>query len=170
MYRFIFISTFILCAFAMLGTSYASEPKSIGTFGEWTAYTFTEDGKKVCYMAGKPKKAEGDYTKRGDIYALITHRPAEGSKNVFSYITGYTYKQMSDATAKIDGRNFALFTQNNTAWAPDAQTDNKLTKAIREGSTMVVTGTSSRGTKTTDTFSLSGSSAAYKAITKACGL
>ena len=121
-------------------------------------------------MAGKPTKKEGNYKKRDDVYVLITHRPGEGSKNVFSYITGYTYKPTSDAIATIGKQSFALFTQNNTAWAPDAQTDNKLAKSIQGGSKMVVVGTSSRGTKTTDTFSLSGTTAAYKAISKACGL
>lgn len=170
MYRILFLSAFILATPFLASAAQASDPKPIGTFGKWVAYTFKEDGKKVCYMAGKPVKSEGNYKKRGDIYALITHRPSEGSKNVFSYITGYTYKPTSDAIASIDAQKFALFTQGNTAWAPDAQTDNRLAKAIQKGSEMVVTGTSSRGTKTTDTFDLKGSTAAYRAISKACGL
>ena len=36
------------------------------------------------------------------------------------------------------------------------------------GARLVVKGTSSRGTKTTDTYSLKGFSAAFKAIGKAC--
>jgi hypothetical protein len=35
---------------------------------------------------------------------------------------------------------------------------------------MIVKGTSSRGTLTTDTYSLSGFTAAFNAISKACGL
>ena len=38
-----------------------------------------------------------------------------------------------------------------------------------KGSKMVAVGTSSRGTKTKDTYSLSGFTKAYKAINKACG-
>lgn len=170
MSRFLLLSSILIGAALFFNTAQASEPKSIGTFGNWAAYTFKEDGRTVCYMAGKPAKSQGNYTKRGDIYALITHRPGEGSKNVFSYITGYSYKPTTDAIAKIDGGSFALFTQGNTAWAPDAQTDNKLAKAIQKGSKMVVSGTSSRGTKTTDSFDLKGSSAAYKAISRACGV
>jgi hypothetical protein len=39
---------------------------------------------------------------------------------------------------------------------------------MRAGSTMVVKGTSARGTRTTDTYSLKGVSAALDAIDKAC--
>lgn len=152
------------------GAAMAQNTTEIGTFGAWTAYTFMENGNKVCYMASKPEKSEGDYSRRGEVFALITHRPAEGSKNVFSYITGYAYKAGSDATANVDSKSFTLFTQDDTAWAPDGDTDAKIAEALRSGSTLVVKGTSSRGTPTIDTFSLKGSGAAHDAITKACGL
>jgi len=148
----------------------ANAPTLIGNYSDWSAYSFTEDGNKVCYMASQPTKAEGNYTRRGDIFALITHRPAESTRNVFSYITGYAYQSGSDVTVNIDGRRFSLFTQDETAWAPDAAMDNSLAQAIRSGRQMVVTGTSARGTKTTDTFSLRGSAAAHDAITKECGM
>ena len=40
--------------------------------------------------------------------------------------------------------------------------------AMKGGKAMVVKGTSSRGTLTTDTYSLAGFTAAYAAIGKAC--
>ena len=71
----------------------AADPKMIVTHGDWSAYVYTDEtGNKVCYVAGVPSKDEGDYTRRDQIYALITNRPAEGTKNVFSYIAGYPYK------------------------------------------------------------------------------
>jgi len=121
-------------------------------------------------MASQPSSAEGNYTRRGDIFALVTHRPAEGTKDVFSYITGYTYKPGSDAIVKIGSNSFTLFTQDETAWTPDGETDVKLARAIRAGSNMTVKGSSSRGTLTTDTFSLKGSGAAHDAISQECGI
>lgn len=150
--------------------SYAASPKQVGKFGDWTAYVLMERGNKVCYMVSKPVKAQGKYTNRGEIFALITHRPSENTKDVFSYITGYTYKSGSDATVTIDGKRYILFTQDDTAWAPDATADTKLAKAIQAGSRMVVKGTSARGTLTTDTYSLKGSGSAYKAISKECNI
>lgn len=147
------------------------EPKQIGEFHDWSAYVFTEGAdNKVCYMVSQPKSEEGNYTQRGDVFALITHRPAENSRNVFSYIAGYTYKSESEVMVSIGNQNFTLFTEGDSAWAPDQVTDNKLTDAIRQGNSIVVKGVSSRGTKTTDTFGLKGSSAAYRAISEACGI
>lgn len=159
-----------ISCFVALGSAQAKDPQLTGTYGDWSTYQFTENGKKVCYMASQPKTAEGNYTRRGEVFALVTHRPAEGSKNVFSYITGYTYKSGSDVDVKIDNKSFELFTQDDTAWTPDASSDNRLAGAIRSGSKMVVRGVSSRGTQTTDTFSLKGSTKAHAKISKDCGV
>lgn len=147
-----------------------SVPAKIGAFGSWTAYSFNEGKGIVCYMAAAPAKAQGKYSKRDDVFALITHRPAENSKNVFTYIAGYTYKAGSEVTVTIDGKKFVLFTNDTTAWTPDDSTDIRLMEAIRKGSTMVVKGVSKRGTQTTDTFSLKGSGDAQDAIGQACGV
>lgn len=163
--------SFTVVLFSVLATSAsAAEPRLLGTHGDWSAYSFLENGNKVCYMASEPQKAEGNYTRRDKIYALVTHRPAEKTKDVFSYITGYPYKPGSEVTIKANGRSFKLFTQDDTAWTPDSKTDSSLSVAIRKGSSMVVKGTSKRGTLTTDTFSLKGSGKAYDAITRECGL
>ena len=156
--------------FALCNTALAAEPKEIGQHGDWTAYMFMENNNKVCYMVSKPKKSEGNYSKRGDVFALVTHRPAEKSKNVFSYIAGYPYKSGSDATLIVNNQNFRLFTQDDSAWAPDQATDNKITDAIKRGSSLVVKGASARGTETVVTFGLSGSTSAYKAISAECGV
>lgn len=167
------IVAFVVCLFGFV-TIFVTEaradtdPKLIGDYGSWSAYSLVESGNKVCYMVSEPEKHEGNYARRGDIYALITHRPAEGTKNVFSYIAGYPYKPGSDATLNVGNQRFSLFTQDETAWAPDVETDNKIADAIKRGSKLIVKGTSSRGTLTTDTYSLSGSSAAFEAITKEC--
>lgn len=164
---------FTLTAMATIALSTnanAQAPELIGNYGDWAAYSFTENGNKVCYMVSQPKKAEGNYSKRGDVFALVTHRPGEKTKNVFSYITGYTYKSGSDVTVDVNNTKFTLFTQNDMAWTPDQSSDDRITDAIRKGSNMIVKGTSSRGTLTTDTFSLKGSGGAHDAINKACGV
>ena len=171
MTRHFIVSLFVLLSIAFsAGQATASEPRLIGTFGDWRAFTFTENSNKVCYMASEPKTAVGNYTSRGDPFALITHRPAEKTKDVFSYITGYPYRPGSEVSIQTNGRTFKLFTQDDTAWAADSAADSILARAVQEGSRMIVKGTSKRGTLTTDTFSLKGSSKAYQTISKECGL
>lgn len=163
-----YLSLIALCVFFLPFQAYAGQPRLMATHGDWEVYVFYEGDNKVCYMASQPKLKEGNYTKRDEPFALITHRPAENTRDVFSYITGYSYKAGSEAIVTIDGADYALFTQNETAWGPDVETDKKLSRAIRDGSKMLVTGVSSRGTHTTDTFSLSGSGKAYERLSSEC--
>ncbi|CAK0756620.1 hypothetical protein WCLP8_2770005 [uncultured Gammaproteobacteria bacterium] len=150
----------------------AEQPKaqSLGSFKDWSAYTFVENGNKVCYMSSEPKKKEPGTAKRGKIFFLITHRPAEKSLDVVSVVAGYAYKKGSAATVTIDKKAFSLFVDRETAWAKDDKTDTLIVTAMRSGTQLVVKGTSLRGTNTTDTYSLSGTDAAYKAINDACGV
>ena len=101
---------------------------------------------------------------------LVTQRPAEKSFDVISVIAGYTYQPASETTIQIGNQTFRLFTDGDTAWARDEATDRQIVSAIRSGNSMVVRGTSNRGTATTDTYSLAGSSAAYTAMNQACNV
>lgn len=161
-------TAFVLTVLFAINAAQASEPKLISKHKDWSAFTFTENGNKVCFMASQPESAKGNYTKRGEIFALITNRPADNSFDVVSFVAGYTYKKNSDVSVTIGNKKFTLFTQADTAWTSDDATDKALTNAIKSGNKMVVKGTSTRGTATTDTYSLAGSSAAYDAIKNAC--
>ena len=68
----------------------------------------------------------------------------------------------------IGESTFKLFTTKEWAFAENAKLDERLITAMKRGSTLTVKGVSSRGTKTTDIYSLKGFTAAYKAINKAC--
>jgi invasion protein IalB len=144
-------------------------PSEIGEYGDWTAYSYKEGKNTVCYMASTPKKDEGNYKQRGDIYAIVTHRPADKSYNVVNFVAGYNYKANSKVVVKIGATAFNnLFANGDSAWAPDTATDKKLVEAMKRGDRMTVEGESFRGTKTKDTYSLRGFSGAYKAISAKC--
>lgn len=160
----------LLVATAAAPQAMAEEPKQIGTFGDWDAVTFTEGGNTGCYLYNEPAKMEGKYKTRGKSYLLVTHRPAAQSLNVVMIKAGYSYKKESEVTVDVGGETFKLFTENDSAWARDAATDTRLVEAMKKANRMVVKGTSSRGTETTDTYSLQGFSAAHKAIGQACNV
>ena len=138
---------------------------------DWDAFIDVyDDGAKVCYMRSEPKKwtASKKNVRRGEAYLTVTHWPKRAVFNEVSVITGYTYADGQGVTATIGGKRFKLFTVADSAWMDDENADKAIVEAMKRGSRMVVTGTSSRGTRTTDTYSLMGFSAAYKAITEAC--
>lgn len=144
--------------------------EALGTFNGWSAYGAGERAKRICYALGTPAKSEGQYAARGARFVQVTHRPAEKIKNEISFTAGYTYRPGSAVEIDIDGAKFTLFTSGDSAWARDAKSDEGLVKAMGAGRTMVVRGTSSRGTLTTDTYSLAGFTAARNAAAKACGV
>ena len=147
----------------------AQTPQAIGTYRDWTAFTYQNGNEKVCYMASDPKREVGDYSERGDAWTLVTHR-SPGAKDVISIIAGYNYQQDKPVTVTIGNSDFGLFSQGDTAWTfgDSGEDDRAMVAAMKAGVDMVVVGYSWRGTKTTDTYSLLGFTAAYEAISKAC--
>ena len=168
--RKILFSALILGA-AGLAAEFAAAQQDVadlGTFKDWKAQTFTESGKNVCTMWSEPSESAGDYKKRDPVYIFVTHRPYANRLDEISINIGYTFKKAAPVSISIGGADFALFSDGDTAWARTSKEDRKLVRAMRAGSNMTVSAVSSRGTKITDTFSLSGFTAAYNAITKAC--
>lgn len=153
------------------GSPFAAEQQErLGSFRDWSAFSFVESGAKVCAMMSQPKKSEQGNRSRGDIFAFVTHRPGQKSTHVVSFIAGYSFRKDSEALVTIGSQTFRLFTEKDGAWARDDATDRALIKAMRTGTSMVVAGTSERGTQTKDTFSLFGSGAALDAIDRACNV
>jgi len=141
----------------------------ISNFYDWSAFSDGKGKDKACYIASVPKKEFGNYKSRGRTYVLVTHRPARKEFNVFELRAGYIFRKNSEVIVSIDGQSYKLFTDGGSAWAFD-NLDKPISRMMRRGRLMVVTGFSERGTKTKDTYSLRGYMAAYKSIGKACGV
>lgn len=148
----------------------AEKVERLGVYRHWIAYTHKEKGNKICYIATRPTKEEGKYSRRGDVAAFITHRPYLKELDQVSFAAGYDFRPKSNATLWIDNQKFELFTHADRAWAPDEKMDQTLVKSMIKGTKMVVYGLSERGTKTKDTYSLLGFTDAYKKATQSCGL
>ena len=163
-----FFTIALIAALAAMTSTVSA--KQIGSFKDWSAHSEGKAKSRTCWIYSEPVKDEGKYAKRGRIYLLVTHRPAEKTVDQVQFTAGYSFKKGSSVQVVIGAKKFELFTNGDTAWARSPKDDAALVAAMRSGSKMVVTGQSSRGTKTKDTYSLSGISAAHKAIGKACGV
>ena len=146
----------------------AEDPKFIEEFNDWSAYTYKAGGGKVCYVVSQPKDSEPKNVRRDKVFFLVQHRPKDKVRSEISTIIGYKFKSGSMAKVTIDGNASTLFTNGDGAWAESGSTDRKIVAAMKAGKSMVVTGLSSRGTKTTDRYSLSGITAAMKKIDNIC--
>ena len=146
----------------------AQEANLINSFEDWYVFSIQQNNANVCFLSSKAIKSKGNYSKRGEVLFIVTHRPAEKEFGVINFRTGYVFKKSLDAIISIGSRKFSMFTQGGDGWAKDSKTDKSIVKSMIHGSQMFINGTSSRGTKTMDTFSLKGFTAAYKAASKAC--
>lgn len=151
-----------------LGSASAQQTAQIGSFGDWSAFRDTSGPTPVCYVGSAPKRSTGAVSQRASTYIQVIHRPAAKSFDVVSVKAGYDYQPGSQVEVDIDGKEYVLFTNGDRAWAKDGERDAELVAAMRRGRQMIVRGTSSRGVSTTDTYSLSGFTAARNAIESAC--
>jgi len=164
---------FGMAAFSILfATSFearAADPVSIGRSADWAAWTYTDNGKMLCYATTAPKRVIGKYQSRGKPYIAVTHAPAANVRDQVSYVAGYEFKPDSDVTLTIGKETFTLgVLQKDRAWAKDSDTDKALVLAMRKGNSLTIKGTSVRGTDITDVYSLLGFTKAYQAIGVAC--
>ena len=169
--------THALVIAALAGWAIPAAAQDLGKFEDWSAHQFTEEGQGFCLMWTQPKKAEGKYTRRGEIYATVTHRPAAQQFGVVAFEMGYPFAPGRDLSVSIDGGSAIRIPvddeggpeDDSLMWHESPEVNANLVKAMQVGLRMVATGRSRRGTKTVDTYSLRGFSAAYRAISRACG-
>lgn len=153
----------------MAGSAQGAEPTSLGVFTDWTAYTYKASDTKVCYVVSQPKSSDAvKKVKRDPIFFIITHMPGRNINGEVSTIIGYPFKEATTVQLKVDNVEFELFTNGDGAWADTKEKEKKIVAAMKAGQKFTVTGTSWKGTETTDSYSLSGFSAAMDKIDSSC--
>ena len=164
--------TFLLSAGLLLASAtiaLADDPVSMGTFDDWESFTYKSAGAPVCYIYSVPKKSDSaKKVKRDPVYFLITNFPGRSIIGQVSTIIGYPFKESSTITVKVDDTSFELYTNGDAAWAAAVETEAAIVKAMKNGKSLTVTGTSWKGTETTDTYSLTGVSKALDKIDNGC--
>jgi len=146
--------------------------KDLGTFGAWRSFAYEEGGQTVCYMVTTKVGKTTPKAKGRTSYLMITHRPVEGSTDIFSYGAGKELDSQHGAELRIGKELFDLFSVKENAWARDPMTDHKIAVAIRSTSSAQVSSipAQSYAKALVDKFTLTGAPSAYQAIGKACGL
>ena len=137
---------------------------------DWGAYRYDDNAGRMCFVSSVPKESKGKYdpSNRGETRVFVSHGPDKSERNVVQVVAGYRYKPQSDVTMNIDGKKFTLFTIEDRAYASSEEDDQRMIAAMKRGSKMSIIGTSSRGTKTTDRYSLSGFTKTKSVIDKTC--
>lgn len=149
--------------------SNVGKPELLGSYADWGAYAAQAAKAKTCYALGQPKERQPKAKlKDTSAYIFISTRPGEGVRNEVAINLGYATKDGSAATAEIDGDGYELITKGTNAWVKDQGKEKEFVGALRGGSKLVVKASSSKGTTTTDTYSLKGLSDALARVVQEC--
>lgn len=140
---------------------------------DWSV--FVEDDPTECWIVSAPKSSVN--TKDGSVVAVnrddtllfVSFRPGNEIQGEVSFTGGYPFKEGTTVNLKIGSASYELFVDGEWAWPASSAEDGKITTSMKRGASAVVTGLSSRGTTTEDTFSLLGFTAALEEAEKRCG-
>ncbi len=150
----------------------AQEAERVAAHSDWSF--FVQDEPTQCWVVSPPKETVNTRdgrvvaVRRGDIYLFVSFWPDSERMGEVSFMGGYPFAQGSTVTVTVGERSFELFTQGETAWSLSPEDDNAMAEAMKRGAEAVVVGQSSRGTTTTDTFSLIGFTAAFDDAERRC--
>jgi len=165
----------IACAALALGATsvFAQESKNrVAAHSDWSVFEAEEPPQ--CWSVSSPKETintrDGRVVaaRRGDILLFVSYIPGSGVKGQVSFTGGYPFRDGSTVSMDISGTKFELFTEGEMAWSASDADDAKIIAALKRGAEALVVGSSSRGTRTEDKFSLIGFTAAVEEAAKRC--
>ena len=162
------LSLALAIGLCLAGSASAQSVQLIGNFKDWTAYSASEGAGAMCFAMSKPSDVTPSPDGYTQAFLYLTHRPSENVANEINLVAGFEFAPDQPATLQVGGKSFDLFTQKDAAWLLDATQNDSLAGAMRAGQTVVIQGTTDKGILVNETFSLSGATAASKAIDSGC--
>ncbi len=164
----------LLGALTLVGTAVSAQESNnqVAAKPDWSV--FVENNPKECWAVTTFKESVN--TRNGAVVAvrrtqtllMVFFRPGDGVKGQIGFTGGYPFKSGSTVSLKVDDKSYDLFTEGEWAWPQSAAEDAKIVAAMKRGKNAVITGESGRGTRTEDTFSLLGFTAAHDDAGKRC--
>ena len=151
---------------ASVASAQQTSTNQVAAKTDWSV--FEDKSPRECWAVSSPKETvntkEGRVVavRRSDILLMAFFRPEAGVAGQITFTGGYPFAPGSTVNLTIDGNSFELFSEGEWAWPASPSDDAKILTAMKRGSNAVLTARSARGTTTTDTFSLSGFTAAVE--------
>jgi len=118
-----------------------------------------------CFIGSAPIETDLPESKQRGITYILVYRINKSKDAIVQIAAGYPYKKDQNVDVTIDNVQFDFYSDDDTAWSND---DNKVIFAMKKGIKLTVNGESSRGTKTTDIYTLKGFTAAYNQLFNDC--
>lgn len=144
----------------------------VAAMTDWSV--FVESNPTECWVVSTARESTNTRdgrnvaVRRGDILWFVSYRPGANVAGEVAFTGGYPYRSGSTVQVTIGDATFELFTDGDWAWPAAAGDDARLVAAMKRGAEARVVGVSSRGTRTEDTFSLFGFTAAVEEAERRC--
>ncbi|MEN3975150.1 hypothetical protein [Emcibacter sp. SYSU 3D8] len=158
-----------LAAFAAAGPALAAQPKLLGTFTDWDAFTNGSGNAKTCWAITVPKRTKPQEVDHTGVFFMVSHKPGKKISDEVRFGARYTLKSNKDGTAIMGGFKEPLFNSGKDAWAYDAASDKRIVATMKGAALLTVKEMAANGDNTEYDFSLSGFTAAINAAKQACG-
>ncbi len=164
----------LTAALLTLSAANAQVSDAVAQKKDWSIFKQGSASDRMCWIVSQPisstaKRAGSPVSvKRGNIFLMVAVRPGERVKNEVSMMAGYPFRKNSAVKLQVGSDTFEMFTEGEGAWTDSAESDDRMVAAMRRGADAIVSGVSSRGTTTIDTFSLRGFTAALNEARKLC--
>jgi len=165
-----------LCGAALLAAApaFADAANLLGVFKNWSAYSTGSGDSMTCYAMSTPRAVRPTGAKRNSIYLMVSDWPGRKIKAEPEIVPGYEYKPNVAVSLEIGADKFEFFSRNDgkagTAWLRNLGDSGRLSSALGSGVLAVAMGTSAKGTKTVDTYSLAGFGDAVAKIHAVCNM
>ncbi|PSL16574.1 invasion associated locus B family protein [Shimia abyssi] len=146
----------------------------VAAMTDWSVFEHTEGDKRECWAVSTAKETvntkEGRVVavNRGDILLMVSYLPHMKVAGQIGFTGGYPFASGSNVSVDVDGNSFVLITEGEWAWPASSGDDASIIAAMKRGASAKLSARSSRGTRTEDTFSLLGFTAAVEDAQKRC--
>ena len=166
--------TLLVAGLAMGATALQAQESQnrVSTMTDWSV--FAEENPKECWGVSSPKETVNSkdgkpvQVRRGDILLFATYRQGQAGGPEISFTGGYPFAENSTVEMTIGTDVFQLIVDGEWAWAGSPEENTRILAAMRRGQNAVMVARSARGTRTQDTFSLFGITAATEEAQRRC--
>ena len=161
-------SFLIFFSFFLFSNTADANIRIIDKFKNWESH-FTQDGENlVCFAISMPIKKEPGNLNRAESRIFVTFRTKGSVHDEVSVTSGYPYKKDEKVNVAINEDSFVFESSDNFAWLTSKDQEIKIINLMKKKNDAKVVGMSTRGSKTTDTYSLLGFTDAYNSAKNKC--
>ena len=158
----------ILCLVLANVETLANEPKSLGKYKNWEAFSFNSEKGKVCFAQTIPTERSPKKFGVASARLFVSFRKQENIKDEISVTGGFNYKP-NTIVAKSGKNDFSFdLVKGKFAWIQDKEEEFNLIKLMKKATKLSISSSTANGVKAREIYSMMGFTKAYNTAKKSC--